>query len=450
VTNLLLAQMLPVPRDLPLPLPVPEIFLQILVVPSFLVHILFVNLTVGAALLAVVFEVVGLTQPRYDALARLICRTITVNKSVAVVLGIAPLLMLNLLYTPQIYAANALTGHAWILLIPLVTTAFLLSYLHQYTWASWAGRRKAAHVLVGLATALCFLSIPLIFLSNVNLMLLPEYWSRTSGFFSSLQFGNVFPRYFHFLAASLAVTALTLAGLLGRRGSRLEERLPGVERGEVIRLFYGITFGVSATQIVLGPLLLLTLDWSAVRAPLIGVLALALTAALPAFWLLAEAIRRPRPELGGRYAAIVLSLSLTVVGMGLGRHLYRESALAPQRALIEERTAEFHAIESGTQMRLRAGLGAGETALGPRSGKVVYEQICSSCHQLDTAANAPALREIARLYQTNPAGIVTWAKAPGKKRPQYTAMPAMGHLDGEELTRVAAYMLELGQAGAGK
>ena len=52
-----------------------------------------------------------------DRLARIVCETITINKSLAVVLGIAPLLILNLLYTAQFYAANALTGHAWVLLI---------------------------------------------------------------------------------------------------------------------------------------------------------------------------------------------------------------------------------------------------------------------------------------------------------------------------------------------
>ena len=126
----------PVPRDLPLPLPLPEIALQLLVVPVFLLHILFVNLTVGAALFSVIFEYIGLTKPRFDKLALVISRTITVNKSLAVVLGIAPLLMLNLLYTSQFYAANALTGHAWVMLIPLITIAFLLSSLHQYTWSS--------------------------------------------------------------------------------------------------------------------------------------------------------------------------------------------------------------------------------------------------------------------------------------------------------------------------
>lgn len=36
----------------------------------------------------------------------------------AVVLGVAPLLLINVLYTIHFYIANALTGTAWILLVP--------------------------------------------------------------------------------------------------------------------------------------------------------------------------------------------------------------------------------------------------------------------------------------------------------------------------------------------
>jgi cytochrome c len=431
----------PVPRDLPLPLPLPEIALQLLVVPVFLLHILFVNLTVGAALFSVIFEYIGLTRPRFDKLALVISRTITVNKSLAVVLGIAPLLMLNLLYTSQFYAANALTGHAWVMLIPLITIAFLLSYLHQYTWSSWSGRAKVRHLLVGAASGALFLFIPLIFLSNVNLMLLPERWAQTSGLFSSLQFGNVFPRYFHFLGASLALTGLFLAGRLGWRSFPVETELPGFSRAELIRLFYGWVFYVTSAQFLFGPLLLLTLDWTHVNGSLLLVLCAALALAAPAIWLLARELRASQPGIGPRYAVIAGCLSLTILGMGAGRHLYREAALSKQRQLIADRTVEFTGIEMATHMRLRAGLGAGESVLGPRSGKTVYDQVCSNCHQLNEAANAPSLVEIHRLYHGNPGGIVTWAKAPGKKRAQYTAMPSMGHLDAEELTRVADYML---------
>lgn len=434
---------MPVPRDLPLPLPLPELWLKVMIVPVFLLHILFVNLTVGAAIFTVIFEYAGFRDSRYDRLALAVCRSITINKSLAVVLGIAPLLIINLLYTTQFYAANALTGHAWVLLIPLISLAFLLSYLHQYSWASWTGRRKARHWLTGLSSAALFLAIPLIFLSNVNLMLLPETWSQASGFFRSLQFGNVFPRYLHFLGASITLTALYLAWSLGRRAPD-DEAISGFAPSELIRKFYTWALALTALQLFFGPLLLLTLDWSHVSPLLLLLLCLALLFVIPAVWLLAREVRQPVPSLGWRYPLVLASLAATVLGMGTIRHLYRENAVAQHREKVAERTAEFASIEGGTQMRLRAGLGVGESSLGPRSGETVFKQICGSCHDPTEQTNAPSLKEIQSIYKDNPDGIIKWAKAPGKKRAQFQAMPSMAHLEEEELRRVAQYMLRLG------
>ncbi len=437
-----------IPRDLPLPLPLPEEWLAFLIVPALLLHLLFVNLTVGAAILSVVFEIAGHRRPRYDRLARRIAETITVNKSLAVVLGIGPLLMISLLYTPQFYAANSLTGHAWVLLIPLITVAFLLAYVHKYTWLRWsAGRRKGRHLLVGVAMVACFLFIPLIFLTNINLMLMPDKWAEVSGFFSSLQLGNVFPRYLHFLAASLAVTGLFLVACFGRQGAAPVE---GFTRAELVRHFYQWTFFVSCAQFFVGPLTLFTLRQQSFTSQMVlSILSGAAVGAL-ALSLIAREIRRAPYPLGSRFWVITLLIGLTALQMGRGRHQYRESALTEHRQLVRARTAEFSALELATQMRLTSGLGAGESLTGPPSGRTVFLQVCGSCHSATSAVYAPALTEIYRLHRDHPENIVKWAKNPGKKRPQYPPMPSMEHLGDDALKAVADYMLLQGAPPPGQ
>jgi cytochrome c len=56
----------------------------------------------------------------------------------------------------------------------------------------------------------------------------------------------------------------------------------------------------------------------------------------------------------------------------------------------------------------------------------------------------PPLTEIARVYAVNPQGIVTWARAPGKKRADYPQMPPFAALGEDSLQQIAGYMLELG------
>lgn len=435
----------PVPHDLEIPLPIPEWALKLWVVPVFLLHIFFVNLMVGGALMAFVNEIIGLRFPRYDRLARCIGETVTVNKSLAVVLGIGPMLMMNLLYTIHFYSANALTGHAWALLIPLIITVFLLAYLHKYTWETWTGPRKGRHVLVGGAVAALFLFIPLIFLVQVNTMLFPDKWSQVKGFFTALQIGNVFPRYFHFVAASLALMGLFLAGWFGRKSFPVEEKLPEFTRPELRRHFYRWTFWVSCAQFAFGPLVFFTLPTQGITATVMLWIFGAVFVAILVLGLLWQEIHESDARIGRRFWPIAALFSLVVLGMGQGRHVYREAALAPHKEAIARKTAEFRSIELGTQMRIRTGLGAGDALTAAPSGKKLFAQTCAACHAVEKATSAPSLVEIHSLFKDNPAGIVSWAKAPGKKRAQYGPMPPMAHLGDDNLALIAAYMLEQGK-----
>jgi cytochrome c len=445
--HLILAATMPVPRDLPLPLPIGETELKLLIVPLFLLHILFVNLTVGASLLGVIFEAIGRRNERYDTLARRIAETITVNKSLAVVMGVGPLLVMNLLYTVHFYTANVLTGHAWAMLVPLVTAAFLLAYLHKYTWDRWTGRRKGLHQAVGVASCLLFLLIPLIFLANVNLMLFPDKWAEVPHFLASLRIGNVFPRYAHFLASSTAITTLFLVLFFGRRSVSIATLLPGFTRPELLRCFYRWTLFVSLGQFVVGPLLLFTLPPQGISAhvlvPILGGATLAVLALLA----IGYELRMPAAHVGTLRWPIALILSSVAFFMGLGRHEYREGALAEHKALIADRTATWRSIELAAQMRLASGLGIGDAIGGPPTPKQLA-MACLVCHARDSAVSAPSLREIHSIYHDNPAGIVTWAKAPGKKRAQYGQMPSMAHMGDEKLTTIAEYLLQLGAADA--
>lgn len=429
----------PIPRDLPLPLPVPEGVLIVLLVIFFLIHILFVNLMVGGSVLVTFFEWLGRKDARWDRLAAAISRTITVNKSLAVVMGIGPLLCINLVYTMQWYSANTLTGHAWLMIVPLVTVAFLLTYLHKYKWDTWSqGGWKSLHQFVGLAATLLLLLIPLIFLANVNLMLFPGEWEKVRGFFSSLSIGNVLPRYLHFIAASLAMTGIFLAGWFGREGYEIEST-PGFTRPELRRIFYKVAAYVTLAQFVLGPLLLFTLPAAGLTTQLYVIIVSGALVGLLALWLLFRELKADNARIGGSYGLICLLFSFVVLGMGSGRHVYRQAALAPHQALIKERTVNYEAALAEFNKNRAA------EPLAEQTPEQLYMN-CSVCHAPNVKLVGPPLTEIVQIYAGNPDGIVTWAKAPGKKRPELPQMPPMIHLGDANLYKIAVLMLEKGKA----
>jgi len=335
----LFAQVQPVPRDIPLPLPMPEWILILLLIISFLLHILFINLMIGGTALEIIAQVLGLKDKKYDALAREIASTITVNKSLAVVLGVAPLLIINTLYTIYFYSANALTGWAFISVIPLVATAFLILYYHKYNWDNFENKKKL-HIAILSTAFLIFMFVPLIFLSNINLMLFPDKWGEVSGFISSVFLWNVIPRYFHFLAGTMAVTGLFIVWYFGRKKYPFEERLHGFTREEIKRKGYQITFWVTVSQIVWGPLLFFTLPWRGVTWELAYIIIAGIIFALAALHFIYKEIKSVNP---GRYLLLIIILiTITVSCMGFGRQTYRENVIAPHKVMIKEKTQQYY------------------------------------------------------------------------------------------------------------
>ncbi|QEO62804.1 cytochrome c class I [Bacillus altitudinis] len=203
-----------IPKDLDLPIPGNIGILEILIVVSFLLHILFVNITVGSSALAVFQEIKGIYSKREedDLLAYQLSHHTSVLKSIAVVLGIAPLLIISIMYTQYFYPAMILIGKTWLALIVILITAFLFLYAYKFTWRNMKnGWKKGIHVIFGIIGSLLLLFVPLIFIVTVVSMLYPDMWNGSKGFFHSLiYYPQIWQRYFHFILASFALAGFYL------------------------------------------------------------------------------------------------------------------------------------------------------------------------------------------------------------------------------------------------
>lgn len=435
----------PVPKDIPLPLPLPEWLLVTILVISFLVHILFVNLMVGGSLLTLWSQIKGLKNKEYDILAHEIAATITVNKSIAVVMGIAPLLSINVLYTIYFYSANALTGLMWIAVIPLVTVAFLLTYLHKYTW-KLLENNKAVHISILAVAVAIFLFIPFIFLTNINLMLFPEKWALVKGFFSAMTLPNVFPRYFHFIFASLSITGLFLHWYMGRKNYPFETIFPTFTRYELKKKGYSLALVSSVIQFLIGPLVLLTLPSKGLGWNLILIIFTGAAIALPAMWMMWKGIQGDESTIDKDFKKVLVLMTITVLFMGSGRQVYRSNALEKHRELVKLKTEEFQKIKK--QAIAKSKQAQAETNNADLSaadkGKAVFNQYCTACHKVDARLVGPPVLEMAKIYKGNIADLQQWIKKPGKKRPDYPQMPGFeSQLSQQQLDQLGEYILTI-------
>ncbi len=428
-----------IPRNLPLSLPAPYFLLEVLITVSFALHILFVNLMVGGSILTLIFQIRGLQKKFYDHIAHEIAKTITVNKSLAVVLGVAPLLIMNTLYTMFFYSANSLTGIAWILVIPLVVIAFLLTYLHKYSWEKLDDQKKL-HIAIGMIATFLFLVIPLIFLTNANLMLFPKRWPEVHGFLSALTLPNVFPRYFHFLAASLAVISLFMVWYTGY-SQKIQEILKehNLTSGFLKRKFYSIAFVVTLAQFLFGPLLLFTLPSHGISYLMLLCVFIGVILALVLLWFLWKEVSIEEEYVGRFFIRILITFNFVVTFMVLSRHIYREQALADAKMQMEQKTQVWADLVD--KARTEAAIEAVKPKDPTLLGKSVFDSVCSACHDLNKTLIGPPITEIISIYKDNPEGIVAWSLKPGRKRPNSPPMSPMTHVKLADLKAVAKWML---------
>ena len=337
---------IPVPHDLPLPLPAPVPVLVGVLLVFFLMHIVFINMMIGGAFLTLWYQLKGKAEAKWDNLAHDLAASITVNKSIAVVLGVGPLLAINTLYTTYFYTANALTGDFWISIIPLVASAFLLTYLHKYFWhrMPWG-----LHVLVIAAVCAIFAFIPLIFLTNITLMLQPERWTEVQGFWDALRLPNIWTRYAHFILSCPAMIGFMMVWSY-RRKTDAEIAEIGLPRATLIRIGYSWALWPSLAQFVVGPLAWLTLP--AVSGPTTGVnvvFAVSMLVAGLACLMIWSDMRAPDERIGGGFWAASSTMLAVIVLMVVGRHMYREAAVDEHRTAVAERTAAFAAASDAAR-----------------------------------------------------------------------------------------------------
>jgi hypothetical protein len=250
----------------PMGVPFFPVVFQLLMVLTFALHILCVNVTVGASALAVYGRLAG-GEP-WRKLARSMSKAATMSVSAAIVLGVAPLLFVQVVYAPFWYASNSLSA-AWVIaFVFIMMAAFGLSYA-----SSLRGEKSGSAVFGAAALALFLLAGFIMHALNFQ-ALQPEKWfgwyARAGGVDASGTTLHAFslPRYLHFIVPAFAVTGVFLmlfAWYFEPRGDA-----DRVQLDWTARLGSRLAFWATAVQVVVGFWFLLSLpgELSFVKNPI--------------------------------------------------------------------------------------------------------------------------------------------------------------------------------------
>lgn len=209
----------------PDPITAPWWVFEALGLVTFTVHLLLMNVVLGASLLGAwrVLRRQGLGTDR---------GAIPTVLALAINFGVAPLLFVQVTYGHLIYTSSILMGAFWLLVVPLLILAYYGAYVAKVAKPDGALGRVAT-----LVSTLLLLYVAFIYVNNMTLMLQParwtEYFANRDGTMLNLGDPSLWPRFLHMLVGAVAVTglyrALGAAFLARRRGE--PEPLDGIRGG---------------------------------------------------------------------------------------------------------------------------------------------------------------------------------------------------------------------------
>ncbi len=186
--------------------PLSETLIQFLLFVVFALHFLFVLFMLGTAILSVMYFMVNIRQPegspRRWEWVKDIYHTFIAHKSIAVVIGVAALLLVQVGISVPFLTATNLFGQWWLLIILFLILSFLTLELLGINW----GMRPVLHFISGIFGLLLLLSVGGIFVAVLVTTEHPEAWTqivhngyRLSGFLSI----HWLARYLHVLGAAI-------------------------------------------------------------------------------------------------------------------------------------------------------------------------------------------------------------------------------------------------------
>ncbi len=317
-------------------MPGPSWLFHILLVFTFFLHMLFMNLTLGGTLLAVFAHLSGGGR-RDDPRGALAARLMAVNNygiSLTITTGVAPLLFIQVLYQQYFYTATILIGGVWLGFLLLLTVGYYSAYLYKFKGAPARGTGGGLWLMV---SAVMFLIIATVHVSVSLLHAQPYKWADfASGAACVLADPTFVPRLLHFVLAGIGFSALVACWWAVRRASAGAD----VELNTAVaRYAWKWALWSTVLQVVDGFVLLLVLP----RPVLIGFmqggaatmvpLTLAILIGVGLLMMLAK-VSNPVESAGtvtGTLGAMVLSIAV----MSITRHQVRVLYLEPATSLFK-------------------------------------------------------------------------------------------------------------------
>ncbi len=183
------------------PLPSPGWLFVFFIVFTFILHLLFMNLTLGGSILMLISR---WKKDHGKEISKEIAKFNTFTISLTITTGVAPLLFIQVVYGQFFYSSSVILGWKWLLVLAALTLGYYFYYLYklapEYKGFGW-----------GVAATILFLYVALMLVTNTLLSMQPDKWLEiyTNKIFA-FDVKSLIPRFLHYLIGSVAFTGVFL------------------------------------------------------------------------------------------------------------------------------------------------------------------------------------------------------------------------------------------------
>lgn len=244
-------EMLEMMRD-PIGAPLPPVVVQILLILTWALHIMFATLALGSAGLTLYAFLFRKGHAYWEKLGRVAARLTPNSIGLAIVTGIAPLLFVQTIYDPFWYASATLNGTWTVFFIFIMMGAYSLAYFFYLKGSTQGGRYILSAILSFGLLVLAGWIMHVLAATSIR----PEYWQKwyvsqgvvdTRGI--TFRAWNL-PRLFFLLpiqaVLSLGVALIFVGSILHRRGdSELAYIEWMAELGRKLALYAAPFYGIA-------------------------------------------------------------------------------------------------------------------------------------------------------------------------------------------------------------
>ena len=201
----------------PTPIPGPAWLFHGLLVLTFFLHLLFMNLTLGGTLMAAVAQLTagGRADDYRTTLAARMSGINSYGIAFTITTGIAPLLFVQVLYQQTFYPATMLIGSVWLGLLAVLGFGYYAAYLYKFRGAPTKGAGGTVWIVVA---AVLFFVIAMIQVAVNLIHAQPDTWLAIADHpWSVLGDRTYTVRLLHFVLGAVGLSAALTAWWAVRR-----------------------------------------------------------------------------------------------------------------------------------------------------------------------------------------------------------------------------------------